>query len=99
MRSHLTLRLPSALVRALARSARSRGVPKSVVVREAVAQYLAAGGAPAASTPRRVTGRELATLLASLPRLADGDAVKFAEDLASARAELTRVPLRDPWRS
>lgn len=42
---------------------------------------------------------ELADLLASLPHLPAGEAEKLAEDLSSARSELTRFQLRDPWRS
>ncbi len=41
MDSQITLRLPRDLARALARRAKERRVPKSQLVREAVAQYLA----------------------------------------------------------
>ena len=41
MDSQVTLRLPTALARALARKAKARGVPKSQLVREAVMKYLA----------------------------------------------------------
>jgi predicted transcriptional regulator len=41
MDSQITLRLPRDLARALARRAKERRVPKSQIVREAVAQYLA----------------------------------------------------------
>lgn len=41
MESQLTLRLPRELARELARAAKSRGLKKSQVVREAVAEYLA----------------------------------------------------------
>lgn len=44
----LTLRLPHALLRDIDRRARSLGVPKAQVVREALAAYLAA---PAESDP------------------------------------------------
>jgi predicted transcriptional regulator len=47
MENQLTLRLPPALGRALARQARARGVPRSQLVREAVARYLATGTEPA----------------------------------------------------
>ena len=43
--------------------------------------------------------RELPDLLASLPRLSEEEALAFSEDLARARAELSRVPVRDPWAS
>jgi metal-responsive CopG/Arc/MetJ family transcriptional regulator len=41
MESQLTLRLPRDLARELARAAKARGLKKSQVVREAVAEYLA----------------------------------------------------------
>jgi hypothetical protein len=40
MDAQLTLRLPRDLARALARQARARGVPRSQLVREAVAKYV-----------------------------------------------------------
>lgn len=42
---------------------------------------------------------ELPALLASLPHLAAGDATQFAEDLGSARDELGRLEVSDPWQS
>lgn len=42
---------------------------------------------------------ELAELLASLPRLSEREAEAFAEDLASARADLRAAPPVDPWES
>jgi predicted transcriptional regulator len=48
MDSQITLRLPRALDRALAREARARGLKKSHVVREAVVQYLARSATPTA---------------------------------------------------
>jgi antitoxin (DNA-binding transcriptional repressor) of toxin-antitoxin stability system len=42
---------------------------------------------------------ELPELLASLPRLSESEAAALAEDLAEARSELSRAPLRDPWDS
>jgi hypothetical protein len=97
MKEYLTLRLPAELARALTRWARVRRMPKSAIVREAVARYLA----PAASEgrTRRVTGRELATLLAALPRLSPEEAETFARDLARARSELAQLEARDPWES
>lgn len=97
MKDYLTLRLPKELARALARFARLRRVPKSAVVREAVAQYLAP--APPEGAARRVTGRELAALFASLPHLSPEEAEAFARDLAKAKAELAQIPVRDPWES
>lgn len=40
MESQITLRLPKALARALSQRAKARGVPKSQLVREAVARYM-----------------------------------------------------------
>jgi hypothetical protein len=69
-------------------------VPKSAVVREAVARYLAPTTAPEEST-RRVTGRELAARWATMPHLTPQEAEDFATDLAAAREELP--PLRPAW--
>lgn len=41
---------------------------------------------------------DLPELLASLPRLTEGEATSFADDLADARAERSKSPPRDPWR-
>ncbi|MFL6194779.1 MAG: type II toxin-antitoxin system Phd/YefM family antitoxin [Thermoanaerobaculia bacterium] len=43
--------------------------------------------------------RDLPDLLASLPRLAPEDLEAFESDLDQARAELGRLPIRDPWES
>ena len=59
---HLTLRLPAALARALARLARARGLPRSQLVREAIAGYVGARElrrSPIA-TSRSRTAREVA---------------------------------------
>jgi len=99
MKDYLTLRLPAELARALTRWARSRRLPKSVVVRDAVARYLAPTVPPEVPLPRRVTGRELAALLVSLPRLSPEEAETFARDLARARSELAQLAAGDPWES
>ena len=83
--SHLTLRLPAALTRALARLARARGVPKSQVAREAVATYVASPGGGTASP---VSAREVARLWPSLPRLEPGEADSLSRDIHEARAAL-----------
>lgn len=91
---HLTLRLPRALARALARWARDRRVPKSQVAREAVAAYLA--GAPAQGSPARVvTASDLAGRWAALPRLGPEEAAAFARELEAASQALP--PLSAPW--
>ena len=92
--SHLTLRLPADLARALARWARGRAVPKSQVVREAVARYLA----PSSTTverPPRVTARALAERWAALPQLTPQEASAFEADIQSGRGALP--PVRAPW--
>jgi antitoxin (DNA-binding transcriptional repressor) of toxin-antitoxin stability system len=43
--------------------------------------------------------RELPELLASLPRLSEGEAADLSADLDHARADLSRAPVRDPWAS
>jgi hypothetical protein len=92
MKDYLSFRLPTELARALTRWARARRVPKSEVVREAVARYLApsppAGG-------RRVTGRELAALWTTMPHLTPEEAEEFAKDIEAARKELP--PVRPAW--
>ena len=92
--SHLTLRLPADLSRALARWARSRSVPKSQVVREAVASYLAPASAPT-ERPPQVTARAFAERWAALPRLTPQEAADLEADIAVARAALP--PVRSPW--
>ena len=83
--SHVTLRLPRELARALTRWARERGVAKSHVVREAVAAYLSAG--PAAA-PRPVSAAALAERWSALPRLTPEEAATLADDIAAAREGL-----------
>jgi hypothetical protein len=51
MDDQVTFRIPTELARALSRSARMRGVPKSQLVREALRAYLGQGSA----TPDRAT--------------------------------------------
>lgn len=48
MDAQITLRLPRKLARELSRRAKARGVPKSQVVREAVARYVAEPEGPTA---------------------------------------------------
>ena len=42
---------------------------------------------------------DLPDVLGSLPRLSESEAVAFATDLESARDELKRATVRDPWES
>ncbi|HYN80681.1 MAG TPA: ribbon-helix-helix protein, CopG family [Gemmatimonadaceae bacterium] len=91
--SHLTLRIPAALARTLDRLAHIRGVPKSQVVREAVASYLVPTGEGA--SPAVVTGAELAKRWASIPRLDPAEASELASDIADARAAVP--PLVGAW--
>jgi hypothetical protein len=91
--SHLTLRLPAALARALARWATAHGVPKSQVAREAVARYLVGSGGETA-TPV-LSARDLARYWATLPRLLPEEADSFAADIAAGRDALP--PVMTPW--
>lgn len=91
--AHLTLRLPDALARELERAAEERGVPKSMVVREAVATYLVTPSAR--PLPRLMPAAEFLQLWKSRPRLTPDEAAEFAKDIAAARAEV--VPPEDPW--
>ena len=99
--THLTLRLPRELARALARWARARGVPRSQVVREAVSRYLGTGMAAAAPepppspTPAGLTARGLAERWAALPRLTPDEAESLERDITSSRA--AQPPLRTAW--
>jgi antitoxin (DNA-binding transcriptional repressor) of toxin-antitoxin stability system len=63
---------------------------------------LVRGNRPVAELRPLPSGKRLAelpALLASLPRLSESEAAQFAEDLAAAAASLTRMEVRDPWRS
>ncbi|HEX9581649.1 MAG TPA: CopG family transcriptional regulator [Gemmatimonadales bacterium] len=53
MENQVTFRLPREVARALTRCARERGVPKSLLVREALAAYLATPGAAAGAGDAR----------------------------------------------
>jgi len=90
--TYLTLRLPRALARALAQWSRTHGVPKSAMVREAVAAYMAP---PAPAPETVVTAGELATRWGTLPRLAPGDAAAFERDIAASRGALP--PPKSAW--
>ena len=92
--SHLTLRLPAALARLLARSARARGVPKSQLAREAVGRFLI----PADDEPLGAAGftaSDLARRWQSWPRLLPAEAEGLGRDIEAARADLPPVP--DSW--
>lgn len=95
--SHLTLRLPTELARALARWAKRHGVPKSHVAREAVARYLSPEGSmdPAPSRPA-LTARALAARWKSMPRLGSDDGESLGADILAGRQALPG--LGNPWR-
>jgi len=80
--------------RALANWARGRRVPKSQLVREALARYLAPSSATAERAPQ-VTARAFAEQWAALPRLTAEEARDLEADIAAARAALP--PVRAPW--
>jgi predicted transcriptional regulator len=94
MKDYLTLRLPTELARALKRWARTRKIPTSVVVREAVTRYLALAPPPDGAV-RRVTARELAARWATMPHLTPDEARDLARDIAAARESLP--PVRPAW--
>ena len=93
--NHLTLRIPRELARALARWDRERGVPKSHLVREAVARYLTPTAPDAASRKITVTAAELAVRWRLLPRLTPDEAKAFGGDIAAGQRELPEV--RAAW--
>jgi hypothetical protein len=85
--SHLSLRLPAVLARALAKWAAARGIPKSQVAREAVVRYLS----PPTGNAQEVvslTARDLAQRWRGLPRLDPEEADALAADIATARKSL-----------
>ena len=90
--SHLTLRLPADLARALARWAREHGVPKSQVAREAVARYVVPAAAARISP---FTAGDLADQWASLPRLTPQEAEALGADIEAGRGAL--LPVRAVW--
>ncbi len=86
----ITLRLSAELAKHLGRIARGRGVPKSQVVREAVAKYL--GPQVSESRAPLITARSLASQWKNLPRLTPEEARDFRKDIESARSELPALP-------
>ena len=63
---------------------------------------LVRGNKPVAELRPLPAGKKLAelpSLLASLPHLSPTEATQLADDLATAREELARVEVRDPWES
>ncbi|HUQ18246.1 MAG TPA: CopG family transcriptional regulator [Gemmatimonadaceae bacterium] len=92
--SHLTLRLTAAISRALDRLSHERGIPKSQVVREALAMYMVPR-APE-STPVTITAAELAEKWNSVPVLDAAEAHDFSEDIKKARRTLP--PARPAWK-
>ena len=91
--AHLTLRLPEDLARTLERAADARGVAKSMVVREAVTEYLAGHG-PRAVVPT-ARARDVANLWRAIPPLGAEQGNAFARDIEASRDEL--APPHDPW--
>jgi hypothetical protein len=91
--AHITLRLPADLAKSLAHWARGRRLPRSQVVREAIAQYL--GGGPRTGSLRLVTAQDLAARWPNLPRLTPEEANDLSADIASSRAALPQP--HTPW--
>jgi ribbon-helix-helix CopG family protein len=91
--THITLRLPDDLAKSLSRRARARNVPKSQIVREAVANYLI--GAPLRPEPRMVTALELAARWPAVPHLTPAEAASMAADIEGGRIALPLPAV--PW--
>ncbi len=89
----ITLRLSAELAKNLGRIARGRGVPKSQLVREAVARYLAPQDSEARAP--HVTATSLASRWKEMPRLTSDEASEFWKDIEVARTELPA--LRPGW--
>jgi len=91
--THLTLRITGDLAKALARMADARSIPKSRLVRDAIAHYLAAGTQRSGEPP--LLAGDLMQLWDALPHLAIDEATQFDTDLRQARAAL--APPDDAW--
>lgn len=91
--AHLSLRLPGDLAKTLDHVAEARGVGKSKLVREAVAQYLSSGGCRSDEAP--LLAGELRKAWDALPHLSVDEATAFDTDMQQARAAL--APPEDPW--
>lgn len=91
--SHLTLRVPADLATALERLAESRGVPRSGLVREAIANYVIPGRTHAEVTDLRAHDFKL--IWDALPHLTVDEAAALDTDLHQARASL--LPPDDAW--
>ncbi len=85
----LTLRLSVELARSLGRIARAQGIPKSQVVREAVARYLAPSGSAVESSV--LTASMLAARWKEIPRLTPEESSEFHDDITAARKKM-RLP-------
>ena len=92
--SHLTLRLPGDLARALSTWAHERRIPKSQVARDAVAAYLSPAPSPGRDG-RLLTAGDLAARWKSLAHLNAEAAGALGADIAEGRAALPGVPV--PW--
>lgn len=94
---HLTLRLSRELARAVSRWARSHGVAKSQVVRDAVASYvgLASPGDAPAEHAQVVSARAVSDRWATLPHLSVEEAGGLAGGIAASRTSLPKVT--PPW--
>lgn len=85
MDGQVTFRIPRDLMRALARQARERRVPKSQVVREALAQYVAGAREEAEAAE---LWRRLQPFVGSMP----------LDHAAIEADEIARQIYRDNWR-
>lgn len=94
---HLTLRLSRDLARAVSRWAKTHGVAKSQVVRDAVAGYVgvATPGPTPAEHTALLTARAASRRWASLPHLSAEEAGGLAGGIAASRTSLP--PVTPPW--
>jgi hypothetical protein len=93
--AHLTLRLPDALATELERVADERGVPKSMVVREAVSRYLVEPTPVATPNTLGASGAELAEFYRNRPRVSPEDAAQYERAIRETLESMP--PLDDPW--
>lgn len=91
--THITLRIPDDMAVALASRARARDLPRSQVVREALALYLSAG--PTRSAPPLTTASDFAARWANLPRLTPAEVTDLESDITASRDALPKT--RAPW--
>lgn len=91
--THITLRISEDLAEALANRARTRDLPRSQLVREALTLYLSGG--PARLEPRLTTASDFAARWPNLPRLTPSEVADLEADIVAGREALPKP--RAPW--